>query len=160
LYKYLLNIIIVGVSVFVSIPFIGCDSAYTPPINDIKLFRVPPPQKVGIWPDVFPSESPVPFPIIVQQVFTPGEKMVLGLVINERLAEGVSFSKYTFFNRQTGEEREIESSTHLGPFRPGQIVELNWDDPWLVPAEPGTYMLRVYLDSRIVASAIFEVKDN
>jgi hypothetical protein len=83
--------------------------------------------------------------------------MFLGLVMSKRLKEDVTFSRYTFFNKATGKEVEIEATNELGPFEPGAILEVALQNPWPVPSEPGTYEVRIYLDDKVVASAVFEV---
>ncbi len=94
----------------------------------------------------------------IQEIFTPSEKMALGLSINQQLDQNITFSKYTFFNRKSGEETEIGVQDDLGPFEPGQVILIAWINPWPVPDEPGNYELRVYMGNEMVASAVFEVK--
>ncbi|OGO22208.1 MAG: hypothetical protein A2144_05140 [Chloroflexi bacterium RBG_16_50_9] len=83
--------------------------------------------------------------------------MYLGLRISERLETDITFSRYTLFNRDTGEEVEAGLPSDLGPFKPGQTTLVGFKNPWILPADPGHYELRVYLDDKVVASARFEV---
>ena len=97
-----------------------------------------------------------PYPDWIQETFRSGSHMFPGIIITQ-LKKSVTFSRYTFYNKETGEELEIGLPADLGPF-----ASISWNliaqsNPWLVPSEPGIYELRVYLDEKIVASALFEV---
>lgn len=99
-----------------------------------------------------------PHPAAIQEVFDPGDKMNLGLVISSQIKTDVTFSRFTFFNKGTGTEAEVESSPgDLGPFGPGSKVHLAFLDPWDIPSEAGEYEIRVYLGDEVVASALFNV---
>jgi hypothetical protein len=74
------------------------------------------------------------------------------------LVGSITFSRYTFYNRATQKETEIDGSGQYGPYKAGQVVFLGGSYPSSVPSEPGTYEFRVYLGKKIVASALFEVQ--
>ncbi len=134
---------------------VGCQPGETDVVEVITVFKFKPgtPVPPGGW-----ALVPVnPHPDNVQWVFNPGEKMYLGLRISDRIEEEVTFSRYVFLNEDMGEEVEVGSTDALGPFKPGQKLLVAFDDPWPVPAVPGTYRLKIYLDEVVVASAIFEV---
>lgn len=116
-----------------------------------------------IGPGVAPSFGPIvpetPYPDFVQEVLNLDDKIYLGLVINEENKEAVTFSKYAFYNKRTGQETVIETPPgDLGPFQPGQLIIVAFDNPWAVPEQPGTYEIRIYVDNEVMASAIFEVQ--
>lgn len=99
-----------------------------------------------------------PHPSRIQEVFDLGDKMFLGLVISEQIANEVKFSRFTFFNKGTGTEEEIIASPDdLGPFEPGRGFLTGFQNPWEVPDENGEYELRLYIGNEVVASALFNV---
>lgn len=99
-----------------------------------------------------------PHPAKIQGVFDAGDKMFLGLVISKQIKNEVKFSRFTFFNKETGTEEEVRASPDdLGPFEPGGKHLLAFLDPWEVPNEDGKYELRVYIGDEVVASALFNV---
>ena len=99
-----------------------------------------------------------PHPAEIQELFDPGEKMFLGLVISEQITNEVKFSRFTFFNKDTGtEEKVATSSDDVGPFEPGRGFLTGFQKPWDVLDENGEYELRVYLGDGVVASALFNV---
>ena len=126
-------------------------------IETIYIFKAespddPPPP--GGW--TFMSTGP--HPAEIQKVFDPGDKMFLGLVINEQIKNEVNFSRFTFFNKGTGTEVEVAASpSDLGPFEPGGEYLSGFQNPWEVPGENGEYELRVYQGDEVVASAHFNV---
>jgi len=131
----------------------GCSK--TPePIDYIEIFKerqtVPPSFGLG---------APIdPFPDGIQETFSKDDRMFLGLVISEENKNNVTFDKYTFYNRNTEQEIEITDVDDLRVFKPDQITLVAFNNPWSVPKEPGTYEIRVYLDNKIVASAVFKVR--
>ncbi len=84
--------------------------------------------------------------------------MYVFIVVNPRRAESVTFSKYTVFNRQTEVETELPARGGLGPINPGTGIYVASDSPWDVPTQPGHYEFRVYVGSKVVASARFDVE--
>jgi len=126
-------------------------------IETIRIFKVqtpdnPPPP--GGW--TFQTTGPRPDEI--QEVFVQGDKLSLGMVISEQLKDDISFSGYAFFNRETGiEEAVTVSPDDLGPFEPDGEYYLGYKIPWEIPDENGEYELRVYLDTEVVASALFNI---
>jgi hypothetical protein len=129
---------------------IGCSTPN--PVQTIIILPRPSGNAIppGGW-DLDPSTNP--FPSKVQEVFQPGQELIIGLKINEKLKNNVTFSKVTLFNRETMDEVEVLSSD-LGPFEPGQAPYLPY---FAVPNEKGSYEVRIYLDQEVVASALFEV---
>ena len=124
------------------------------PIDSIGVSKVRP----GVLPSFGPIASKTPHPDFVQEVLSPGDKIYLGLVINEENKEAITFSKYTFYEKRTGRELVLETPDDLGPFQPGQITLVAFDHPWTVPEQPDIYEVRIYVDNDVVASALFEVK--
>jgi hypothetical protein len=84
--------------------------------------------------------------------------MLVVLSINGKLKSNVTFSRYTFLNKETGQEVDVGSPEDLMVWEPGQIALINFGDPWAVPDQPGLYELRVYVENRNVASAVFRVE--
>lgn len=84
--------------------------------------------------------------------------MYLGLRISNEIETSVTFSRFTYFNNETGEEIEVGSPRDLmRAWEPGQVNLLAFNNPWSVPNEPGEYEVRIYLYTRVIASARFEV---
>jgi len=134
----------------------GCQQSTPDVIEVINIFKAesgsPPP--TGAWAY---DRKIDPHPDRIQRVFNLGDRMYLGLRISEQLETDITFSRYTFFNRDTGEEVEAGLPGDLGPFEPGRATLAGFQNPWMVPADPGNYELRVYLDNTVIASAMLEV---
>ena len=135
---------------------IGCQQSTPDVVEVIAIFPAesgsPPP--TGAW--AYDRKSD-PHPDRIQRVFNLGDRMFLGLRISEHLEADITFSKYTFFNRDTAKEIEVNSLGDLGPFEPGRATLVGFENPWMVPADPGNYELRIYLDNKVIASAKLEV---
>jgi len=135
---------------------VGCQQSTPDIIEVITIFPAesgsPPPTGVWAW-----DRKIDPHPDRIQRVFNLGDRMYLGLRISEHLETDITFSRYTFFNRDTGEEVEAGLLGDLGPFEPGRATLAGFQNPWMLPADPGNYELRVYLDNTVIASARFEV---
>jgi S1-C subfamily serine protease len=135
---------------------VGCQQSTPDIIEVIAIFPAesgsPPP--TGAW--AYDRKSD-PHPDRIQRVFNLGDRMFLGLRISEHLEADITFSEYTFFNRDTAKEIEVGLPGALGPFEPGRVILAGFENPWMVPADPGNYELRIYLDNKVVASARFEV---
>jgi hypothetical protein len=146
---------LITIVVLISLFFTGCQPDEIDVVEVITILKSEPgtPVPTGGW-ALVPSN---PHPDNVQYVFGPGEEMYLGLRISDRIDKEVTFSRYAFLNEDTGEAVQAGSTDDLGPFQPGQKLLVAYDSPWPVPAVPGTYQLKVYLDDTVVASAIFEV---
>lgn len=116
-------------------------------------YGIPPP---GGWerePGSYPRSG------AVQRTFHPGDKFFLGMRINPQFPTSVTVSKYTLFNKGSGQERELGTSSHdTGTFEPGAILFPAMANLWLAPSEPGIYEIRVYSNNEVIASAVFEVK--
>jgi hypothetical protein len=134
---------------------VGCRSGKTDVVEHIMIFKSEPgdPPPPGGWALLPPN----PYPEDIQGVFSPGDKMFLGLSLSSDISGEIKFSKYTFLNQETGMEEQVELADDLGPFEPGQKLLVAFDNPWPVPDIPGTYKLNIYMDDSVVASAIFEV---
>jgi len=134
----------------------GCQQSAPSVVEVIAIFSAgsgsPPP--TGAWAY---DRKIDPHPDQIQRVFNLGDRMYLGLRISERLETDITFSRYTLFNRDTGEEVEAGLPGDLGPFEPGRATLAGFQNPWMLPADPGNYELRVYLDNTVIASARFEV---
>lgn len=124
-------------------------------VRVIKVFKVKQPfPPSGEWVRV---DSPNPNPTSVQEVFSQNDSMYVGVRINPEYTSNVMFSKFTFFNQATGQEKEIGFPLESWPFKPGQIVHLGLTKPWGVPKEIGTYEIRIYQGEKVAASAVFQV---
>jgi hypothetical protein len=133
------------------------------PVMEITLFKSP----IGIYSQIVPgpwelNPSRNPHRTHVWFVLTSSETadtgLFAGLVMEKYMVGSITFSRYTFYNRATKKETEIDGSGQYGPYKAGQVVLLGGIYPWSVPSEPGTYEFRVYLGKKIVASALFEVQ--
>jgi hypothetical protein len=78
--------------------------------------------------------------------------------LSKGLKENIIFTQYTFFNIGTSAEFKVGLPEQLGPFEPGQLPLIAFDDPWPVPTETGHYEFRVYLGNRVVARALFNIR--
>ena len=138
------------------ISVVGCQQSTLDVVEVISIFPAesgaPPP--TGVWAY---DRKIDPHPDRIQRVFNLGDRMYLGLRISEQLETDITFSRYTFFNRDTGEEVEAGLPGDLGPFEPGRATLAGFQNPWILPADPGNYELRVYLDTTVIVSARFEV---
>jgi len=139
-------------------PVTGCQPSTPDVVEVIAIFPAesgaPPP--TGAWGS--PGVTIDPHPDRVQRVFSPGDKMYLGLRISSKIKANVIFSRFTYFNKETGEEIAVGSPSDLmRAWEPGQVDLLAFNNPWSVPEEPGEYRVRVYLDNEVIASARFEV---
>jgi len=134
----------------------GCQQSTPDVVEVIAIFPAgsgsPPP--TGAWAY---DRKVDPHPDQIQRVFNLGDRMFLGLRISEQLKADITFSKYTFFNRDTAKEIEVSLPGDLGPFEPGRATLAGFQNPWILPADPGNYELRVYLNNTVIASARFEV---
>ena len=83
--------------------------------------------------------------------------MIVEIIISQEEKKSVTFSKFTFFNKDTKNEVSIKTSDDFGPFASGTYILSYVDNPWTAPQEQGTYELRIYIGNDIVASAVFEV---
>lgn len=136
---------------------VGCQQGTPDVVEVIAIFPAesgaPPP--TGAWAY---DRKIDPHPERIQRVFSLGDKMYLGLRISSKIEANVTFSRFTYFNKETGEEIEIGSPSDLmRAWEPGQVNLLAFNNPWPVPEEPGEYQVRVYLDNNVIASANFEV---
>lgn len=140
------------------LPLVGC-SRQPNPVFSISIEKVkvepPGPPSTGPLPSV--PLTPEPYSTRVQQVFQPGDRMFVFMFTNLRLTKTVTFSKYTFFNRQSRVETNLPPNGSLGPFDPSTGFSVAQENPWTVPAQPGQYEFRVYVADRVVASARFDV---
>ena len=97
-----------------------------------------------------------PYPKEVQRVLSPGDVILIGIIMDKFPGRSITFSRYCFYNQGTQQEKEIRSS-EMGTFKSGQNFIIGNLDPLPVPVEPGIYEFRIYMGNRIVASAVFEV---
>ncbi len=151
---------LVGLLLVAAAALSGCASPE--PVFDISVEKVEQPPPGPPLPGTPPSLplTPEPHPTEVQQVFQPGDVMYVFIVVNPRLSKSVSFSKYTVFNRKSKAETDLPPNGSFGPYNPGTGFAVAYEDPWTVPAEPGNYEFRVYVGSKVVASARFDVVAN
>jgi hypothetical protein len=125
------------------------------PVDGIFVFKARPGQMV---PTGEFAGTGNPHPSGVQATFNPGDKMFIILSMSEKLRSDVTFSRYAFFNEETGQEVNVGSPEDFKTWEPGQTDLVAFHNPWGVPDRPGEYKLRIYLGKRIVASAVFRVE--
>jgi hypothetical protein len=147
--KYISIALMIGLFIVV---IVDC-TKLSDPVNQIRLFKVFD-QEVPSWvPN--PSEKN-PMPSIVWE-FKASDKIYLALQLSKNFNEKITFTKYTFFNTDTSDELNVGLPEQLGSFEPGQVVLINYNDPWILPTKTGHYELRLYWDNRIVSKAFFDV---
>lgn len=152
----LIILCVVALSVLVLLlPIAGCQQPHDV-VENIHIMKADPPGYPPP-PSGWALKPADPHAAYVQAVFEPREKMMLGLVISDRVKREVTFSRFTFFNKGTGAEVEVPSPDDLGPFEPGGTHLMGYPDPWDIPDEDGEYELRVYLADEVVSSALFNV---
>ena len=137
---------------FVLVAPVGCQQSTPDFIEVIAIFPAesgsPPP--TGAW--GAPGGIIDPYPERVQRVFSLGDKMYLGLRISSKIKANVTFSKFTYFKKETRKEIEAGSPGDLmRAWEPGQVDLLAFNSPWPVPEQPGEYQVRVYLDKQVVS---------
>jgi hypothetical protein len=125
------------------------------PIDRIQLFKALDQPGIPTAGSLADSQKD-PMPNIVRE-FSSSDKIFFGIRLSKDLKENVVFTKYTFFNKDTSAEFKIGLPEQLGPFEPGQITLIAFDDPWTLPTETGRYEFRVYLGNRIVSKALFNI---
>jgi hypothetical protein len=156
-YKFKIILTLLLISLLILILLNGCFR--TPgPIYYIQIFKANPMIPPSFGEGAFLRQQE-PYPDIIQGTFSRDQAVFLGIVISKEVRNRVTFSKYTFYDKNTKRETDITSQLEdLGPFEPGQITLVAFSHPWKVPEKPDTYEIRVYLEKRIVASALFDVK--
>jgi hypothetical protein len=139
-----------GIVLFLTISLlllIGC--APTNPVRYFLLIR----SSDGAPPSFFiPPMATIPFPSITR-TFSPLDKVYLMLQTDEKLEVDVNSFKYTFFDKATGNEEEVNFPLDAGPFWPDGIPGF-----FYVYTESGNYEIRVYNKDKIVAAQSFEVR--
>lgn len=135
------------------IPVAGC--AKTPEIVDFIYISPEVTQPPSV---IVPPGEHTPFPKEIQLTVSPGEKIFIILGISENLEDSVTFTRYAYYNKETKQEVGIETANDLGPFGAGADVLVGYSNPWPVPDQPSVYEVRVYLDKKVVASAVFKVQ--
>jgi hypothetical protein len=126
------------------------------PIERIALFKAS--DKPGIPSTAFladPQKDPMPDSV---WEFSSHDKIFFAVRSSKDLKENILFTQYTFFNIGTSAEFKVGLPEQLGPFEPGQLPLIAFDDPWPVPTETGHYEFRVYLGNRVVAKALFNIR--
>jgi len=132
------------------LPVYGCQTPT--PVKEIRLGKAvwlegpqPPP---GVWLSL--PASPYNDAVLL---VNKSEEIIIIIELEGEIKNPVTFTRFTFYNKETGTEEIIELSEDLGPLEPGE------SDRWetQVPYEDGEYELRVYLGKRIVAWALFNV---
>ncbi|MDD5287997.1 MAG: S1C family serine protease [Dehalococcoidales bacterium] len=156
--KNLIIICAIFLIVLIPLSLVGCHQSTPDVVELIAIFLAEPgaPLPIGTW--GAPDGLINPHPDQIQRVFNPGDKMYFGMRISSKIEEQVTFSRFTYFNKETGEEIDVGSSSDLMEvWESGQVGLLAFNNPWLVPDEPGEYQVRLYLDDAMIASARFEV---
>jgi len=92
------------------------------------------------------------FPTDILQVFQPQDEMLVGIKISGEINDSVTIDRITFLNKDSLEE--VTLSSDLGPYEPDQSFYIPFD----VPDEQGAYQVTVYVDSKAVAKASFQVE--
>jgi hypothetical protein len=134
----------------------GCTKLLQP-VDSIQLFKAQdqPGIPTGGW---LVGSKKDPMPGIVYQ-FSSSDKIFCGIRLDKDLKQNATFTKFTFFNRNTSVEVTVSQPEQLGPFQPGQIPLIAFDSPWAAPTEKGRYEFRIYLDNHIVARALFDIAE-
>jgi hypothetical protein len=139
-----------------SILFTGCNNAIQP-IERIELDKAPPGQEIPTAVSLSIIEKdPMP---ATKWEFLSSEKLYVGIRMSKDLKENVTFTKFTYFNKDTFVETTVGFPKELGPYEPGQLQLLNLYDKWTLPTEHGSYEFRIYLGERIVSEALFNIID-
>jgi hypothetical protein len=127
------------------------------PVDSIQLFKAQdqPGIPTGGW---LIGSNKDPMPGIVYR-FSSSDKIFCGIRLDKALKESVTFTKYTFINKNTSVEVNVSQPEQLGPFQPGQIQLIAFDNPWAAPTQKGQYEFRIYLDNHIVAEALFDIAE-
>lgn len=121
----------------------SCSSGAT--LNPVRYFRIlPAPQ--GVPPSFVNLPITQPFPTDIL-VLSPHELIYFALFPDKEFPRAVSFSKFTFFNKDSNQEVEI-----IFPMEAGLP---SW---CYTPDSLGHYEIRIYFENRVVASQPFEVK--
>lgn len=122
------------------------------PVQVIVVLKPPPSghPDTGGW-GMIPKTDP--YPTQVKETFTPEAPLWLGLRLDSRLKTNITFSFITYFNRAIKESVIISSPADLGSHQPGQVFLLQYS----APGTPGSYEVKVYLEDKLAASALFEV---
>ncbi len=126
-------------------------------IETINIFIAQPgvPVPTGGW--AFTRSGPHPSEI--QGVFQSGDKQFMGLAFAEGAGDEIYLSRITFYNVDTGIEKEaVVVTADLGTYQGGVKYLIGHENPWIIPVENGEYKLRVYVGDDVVASAIFAVR--
>ncbi len=121
---------------------------------------VNPVQKIMIFPRPAENVLPTggwtiftnPFPTGIMHVFQPEDEMLVGIKISGEIDTSVTFDRITFLNNDSLEE--VTLSSDLGPYAPDQSFYIPFD----VPDEQGTYQVTVYVGSKAMAKASFQVE--
>jgi hypothetical protein len=134
----------------------GCNNSPVT-IDRIELYQVRDPQAVPPGGSLSnPQKNPMPTTI---WTFPVGVKLYVGLRISKDLKGDTTFTKFTILNTATSTEYEVGLPKELGPYEPGQILLLNYGDPWTLPSEKALYQFRIYLGTRIESIALISVVD-
>jgi hypothetical protein len=134
----------------------GCNNSPNP-VDRIELYQAYDPQAVPPAGSLsYPQKNPMPATV---WDFPAGVKLYVGLRINKSLKEDVTFTKFTILNPATSAEYEVGLQKELGPYQPGQIILLNYGDPWTLPSKKALYQFRIYLGERIESIALISVVD-
>lgn len=149
-YRILSTLLLVAaLSVFALVSY-GCQAS-TPVANinleKASLYEADHPA-TGLW-MVFPSG---PYNCTVHS-FNKDEEILIYIELESGLETPVTFTKFTFHNKETGDEATIELPDDSGAFESGESHI--WHAQ--APNENGEYELRVYIDKRVVASALLDV---
>jgi len=138
---------------------VGCQQSTPDVIKVIAIFPAESGAPVPTSGWAMPGAQANPHPDRVQRVFSPGDKMFLGLSISSKVKANVTFSRFAYFNQDTGEEMAVGTPSDLmKAWEPGQVDLLAFNNPWAVPEQPGEYEVRIYMKESIVASAIIRVE--
>jgi hypothetical protein len=135
---------------------VGCTKLQQP-VDSIQLFKAQdkPGIPTGGW---LVGSKKNPMPGIVYK-FSSSAKIFCGIRLDKNLKENVTFTKYTFFNKNTSGEVNVGQAEQLGPFQPGQTPLIAFDNPWAAPTQKGQYEFRIYLDNHMVSRALFDIDE-
>jgi len=93
-------------------------------------------------------------------IFSPEDKIYIGLKIKRNLKSYITFTRFTLFDQKTKNEIELDNPEDNPAFKPGQTGLIAFYDPWPVPGDNGIYELRIYYGEHLAAAVTFAVLDD
>ena len=148
--KGIIYLVVASALVAIVLPLAGCQ--YSTPVKNIKLVKASVMETEHPPTGVFLSFPSGPYNDTVKS-FNKGEEILIYIELEGEIEAPVTFTKFAFYNKETGAEVIIELLDNLGPFEPGE--NHTWETQ--APDEDSEYELRVYIGKRVAASALLDV---